>query len=43
MPIYEYECHRCHHLEEVWAKMSDPPPAACPVCGAAKSEFKPVE
>ncbi len=36
MPIYEYECQKCHELTEVMQKMSDPPPAKCPKCGAKK-------
>tara|TARA_R100000805_G_C3592913_1_gene94524 strand:+ start:99 stop:281 length:183 start_codon:yes stop_codon:yes gene_type:complete len=34
MPIYHYRCARCGALEEVWAKISDPPPARCGKCGA---------
>lgn len=33
MPIYEYKCQN-GHLFEVFHGMSDPPPAACEVCGA---------
>jgi len=36
--IYEYRCEDCSKLFEVWAKMSDPPPAVCPTCGASKIE-----
>lgn len=32
MPIYEYECKACGDVAEVMQKMSDPPPASCPVC-----------
>jgi putative FmdB family regulatory protein len=35
MPIYEYRCAECGHEMEVWAKISDPPPDACPSCRAA--------
>jgi putative FmdB family regulatory protein len=35
MPIYEYRCSECGHEMEVWAKISDPPPEACPSCRAA--------
>ena len=38
MPIYEYRCAGCGHIMEVWAKMSDPPPAACEKCQAAPLE-----
>lgn len=34
MPIYEYRCESCTSVTEVWAKISDPPPASCPSCGA---------
>ena len=37
MPIYEYRCPNSHTFE-VFQRMSDPPVAACEVCGA-----KPVE
>lgn len=33
MPIYRYLCGACGASAEVWAKVSDPPPAACPTCG----------
>jgi putative FmdB family regulatory protein len=40
VPIYEYEaanpeaaCERCRDRFEVLQRMSDPPLAACPVCG----------
>lgn len=33
MPIYEYRCESCTSVTEVWAKISDPPPASCPTCG----------
>jgi len=35
MPIYEYGCESCGHVLEVWAKVDDAPPAACPKCGHA--------
>ena len=34
MPIYEYVCKQCGKLTDVLQKMSDPPPEACPGCGA---------
>jgi len=37
MPIYEYRCPNGHTFE-VFQRMSDPPVAACEVCGA-----RPVE
>ena len=33
MPTYEYECPK-GHLFELFQKMSDPPTAKCPKCGA---------
>lgn len=35
MPIYEYECSKCHHIFEEWVKTSEARDAcACPECGA---------
>ena len=34
MPTYEYECPEGHAFEK-FQKMSDPPVAECPACGAA--------
>ena len=34
MPTYDYRCAKGHTFE-VFQKMSDPPVAACPECGAA--------
>jgi putative FmdB family regulatory protein len=33
MPIYEYECKKCHHQFEKIQKFSDPHPKKCPKCG----------
>ncbi|MFW6147908.1 MAG: FmdB family zinc ribbon protein [Thermodesulfobacteriota bacterium] len=33
MPIYEYKCSKCGHVQEAWQKFSDPPVDACEVCG----------
>ncbi len=33
MPIYHYRCEDCEAISEVWAKISDPAPDACPECG----------
>lgn len=38
MPIYRYRCPACGQIDEVFAKISDPPPAACSVCGGAPME-----
>jgi len=32
MPIYEYECTKCGHLNEIWQKFSDPPLTRCELC-----------
>jgi putative FmdB family regulatory protein len=32
MPIYEYECDRCHHRFEVRQGFKDKPQAKCPKC-----------
>ena len=42
MPLYEYRCKKCEHLEEVLQKAKDPAPAKCPECGAKKSMAKEV-
>ena len=33
MPIYEYQCTKCHEVCEVLQKAKDKPPAKCPKCG----------
>jgi putative FmdB family regulatory protein len=33
MPIYEYRCQECGKTSELLQRMSDPPMAACPLCG----------
>src|SRR5215472_10172242 len=33
MPIYEYECKKCHHRFERIQKFSDPHVKKCPDCG----------
>ncbi|MCX6125307.1 MAG: zinc ribbon domain-containing protein [Proteobacteria bacterium] len=38
MPIYEYSCRACGHLEEILQKMSDPAPTACSQCGKGPVE-----
>jgi putative FmdB family regulatory protein len=32
MPIYEYGCDSCGHVEEVFQKISDDPLTECPKC-----------
>jgi putative FmdB family regulatory protein len=38
MPIYAYRCAACGHTKDVLRKLSDPPLAICPVCGAQAFE-----
>jgi len=38
MPIYEYQCVACEHIEEVIQKVSDDPLVVCPACN--KSTLK---
>lgn len=33
MPLYEYECKKCHHRFERIVKYSDAPMKKCPDCG----------
>jgi putative FmdB family regulatory protein len=35
MPIYAYKCAACGHSLDILQKMSDPPLADCPACGAS--------
>lgn len=39
MPIYEFVCESCGRLEERLQKLSDPPPEACPECGARMAKI----
>lgn len=32
MPVYEYQCSGCGHLEEVFQKISESPLEVCPRC-----------
>lgn len=38
MPIYAYRCAECGHAKDVLRKLSDPPLATCPACGAQAFE-----
>ena len=43
MPIYEYECRRCHHRFEARQSFQDEPIGVCPEChGAARRVLHPV-
>jgi putative FmdB family regulatory protein len=33
MPIYEYQCTKCHEVCEVLQRAKDKPPEKCPKCG----------
>jgi len=35
MPLYEYECKKCHHRFERIQKFSDPHVKKCPQCGGS--------
>jgi putative FmdB family regulatory protein len=39
MPLYEYECKKCHHRFEKIRKFSDPPMKKCPECGGAVEQL----
>jgi len=39
VPIYEYECGKCHHRFEKLQRFSDPPADACPECGGSVSQL----
>jgi putative FmdB family regulatory protein len=32
MPIYEYECEKCHKIIEAWQNMTEAPLTDCPQC-----------
>ncbi|MFO7760672.1 MAG: FmdB family zinc ribbon protein [Thermodesulfobacteriota bacterium] len=32
MPIYEYECERCHRIIEKWQGITEEPLTTCPDC-----------
>ena len=34
MPIYEYECHDCHHKFDLMQKIHEPAVNQCPHCAA---------
>ena len=33
MPIYEFKCESCSHIDEHLMKINDPAPEKCSVCG----------
>ena len=38
MPLYEYECRKCHHRFEVIQGLRQRPIKKCPKCGSGKVE-----
>lgn len=40
MPIYEYQCSKCHKTIEVMQKMADPRLEDCPECQSTRSLTK---
>lgn len=32
MPVYEYQCKECGHIQEAFQKISEPPLETCPQC-----------
>lgn len=39
MPLYEYQCKKCHHRFEKIQKFSDAPMKKCPECGGAVEQL----
>jgi putative FmdB family regulatory protein len=39
VPLYEYECQKCHFRFEKLQRLSDPPPAKCPECGGKVAQL----
>jgi putative FmdB family regulatory protein len=42
LPLYEYECDRCHHRFEKLQRLSDPPVKKCPACAGPVSQVMSV-
>jgi putative FmdB family regulatory protein len=42
MPLFEYRCSTCGHLEEVLQKHGEPAPDPCPACGKSATMAKEV-
>jgi putative FmdB family regulatory protein len=42
MPIYEFRCKSCEHIEEILQKVNDPAPGVCPSCGKKNTMAKVV-
>jgi putative FmdB family regulatory protein len=39
LPLYEYQCKKCHSLMERIQKFSDPPLTVCPHCGGEMEQL----
>ncbi len=39
MPVYEYQCSECNHIEEAFQKITDAPLAVCPRCQGKLSKI----
>jgi len=39
MPVYEYQCSACKHIEEAFQKISDAPLTVCPKCHGPLSKI----
>jgi putative FmdB family regulatory protein len=39
VPIYEYECSKCHHRFEKLQRFSDPPATVCSQCGGSVAQL----
>ncbi|MGM0394072.1 MAG: FmdB family zinc ribbon protein [Thermodesulfobacteriota bacterium] len=39
MPVYEYQCSVCKHIEEAFQKISDAPLTVCPKCRGSLSKI----
>ena len=39
MPLYEYQCKKCHHRFERIQKFSDPHVKKCPKCGGSVEQL----
>ncbi|RJX33903.1 MAG: zinc ribbon domain-containing protein [Desulfarculus sp.] len=39
MPLYEYECKKCHEVTEALQKFSEAPLKKCPRCGGKVSKI----
>lgn len=39
MPIYEFQCTKCSHIDELLMSFSDPAPTSCSTCGAPTNKI----